>query len=538
MNVLENHLNKNNVVSVSTEVKQDNIQVEQKVETKKDGKKLLFAGAVAAAAIGGAVVLMSKGKAKPSDVQKAGKKAVQEIANNIPKKANNVADDVVEVVTDKVDDVVDVVLPKIKDIKFDKGVAFKDGKKYTGIIEDTLKSGKKVVLEYKDGVIQKSTIDSVEKVIDHKAVKELSQKAKAQHDKLNKILSNKDNLSLEEFTSQVDEIKFKSKNDLAKIDEIKSSKLKALEKAAKKVAKRTSETNIEILKKNLDEAESNLDYYYISRPKDSQKAIDSIDSVINYYKAAIEHSKALGDDYKYVEAGLEDAIKYKEYLIAFQEKFKYYTSHFQDDEIKNLYQQAIQGKQNIDDLEFDVLKNVYAKKFELDSFDFIKSIGPDEVDIHHSLHGMGASLRKDLVRTNGKSDWAHEIDLKFENLKPTESDCIVYRGTSKTNTSISPVLEIIEKANIGDRIVTNPYGYSYTAFHRSLAESFAQNGLPKEKRGILSEIRIPKGAKVSRNLEHGGEIIMPRGAEYKLISKGTDPHGFFNVVLEYILPKN
>ena len=250
MNVLENHLNKNNAVSVSTEVKQDNIQVEQKVETKKDGKKLLFAGAVAAAAIGGAVVLMSKGKAKPSDVQKAGKKAVQEIANNIPQKANNVADDVAEVVTDKVDDVVDVVLPKIKDIKFDKGVAFKDGKKYTGVIEDTLKSGKKVLLEYQDGVIQKSTIDSVEKVFDHKAVKELSQKAKAQHDKLVKILADNDKLSLDDFTKQVDDIKFKSKNDLAKIDEIKSSKLKAIEEAkakakdeAKTIAKtKTNET--------------------------------------------------------------------------------------------------------------------------------------------------------------------------------------------------------------------------------------------------------------------------------------------------------
>lgn len=38
---------------------------------------------------------------------------------------------------------------------------------------------------------------------------------------------------------------------------------------------------------------------------------------------------------------------------------------------------------------------------------------------------------------------------------------------------------------------------------------------------MLEIIRIPKGARVSRNMEHGGEILMPRGAAYKLISKET-----------------
>lgn len=296
MNVLENHLNKNNVVSVSTEVKQDNIQVEQKVETKKDGKKLLFAGAVAAAAIGGAVVLMSKGKAKPSDVQKAGKKAVQEIANNIPQKANNVADDVAEVVTDKVDDVVDVVLPKIKDIKFDKGVAFKDGEKFTGIIEDTLKNGKKVILEYQDGVIQKSTKDGVEKVIDHKAVKELSQKAKAQHDKLVKILADNDKLSLDDFTKQVDEIKFKSKSDLSKIEEIKSSKLKAIEEA-KIQAEKLRIQQLETLKKTEADNEKILrqDIEDIFK----KQGLDGDDLV-----AAVEKELASGEAQEILEYGL------------------------------------------------------------------------------------------------------------------------------------------------------------------------------------------------------------------------------------------
>ena len=278
MNVLNNHV-VGTVNSSSNEVKQKP-QTDKKVEQKKDGKKLLLAGAVATAAIGTALVLMSKGKAKPNDVQKAGKKAVQEIANNIPQKANNVADDVAEVVTDKVDDVVDVVLPKIKDIKFDKGVAFKDGEKYTGIIEDTLKSGKKVVLEYKDGVIQKSTNNGVEKVFDHKAIKKISQNAKDQHDKLSKILADKDNLSLEDFTKQVDEIKFKSKNDLAKIDEIKSSKLKAIEEATKKadvVETQTKEATSSIDTVVHEEAPKKQRLYYDGKTFEELSTMDTVE---------------------------------------------------------------------------------------------------------------------------------------------------------------------------------------------------------------------------------------------------------------------
>ena len=55
---------------------------------------------------------------------------------------------------------------------------------------------------------------------------------------------------------------------------------------------------------------------------------------------------------------------------------------------------------------------------------------------------------------------------------------------------------------------------------------------------MLFEIHVPEGAKISRNMEHGGEVVFPKGAEYRLISKEKDSRGVLNVVLEYILPKN
>ena len=47
---------------------------------------------------------------------------------------------------------------KLENINFDKGVAnLKNGKKFTGAIEDTLKNGDKITMKYKDGILQEST---------------------------------------------------------------------------------------------------------------------------------------------------------------------------------------------------------------------------------------------------------------------------------------------------------------------------------------------------------------------------------------------
>lgn len=47
---------------------------------------------------------------------------------------------------------------KLENIKFDKGIAsLQDGTKFTGKVKDSLKNGDKIVMEYADGVLQKST---------------------------------------------------------------------------------------------------------------------------------------------------------------------------------------------------------------------------------------------------------------------------------------------------------------------------------------------------------------------------------------------
>jgi len=189
------------------------------------------------------------------------------------------------------------------------------------------------------------------------------------------------------------------------------------------------------------------------------------------------------------------------------------------------------------------------------------------VPMHHGLHGHNLAVRKAVkYRKDGiipytsaeDREWfmwqieegektMKEADLAFKKLIPTEKDIICYRGRSENPLPSCQAqnvdFDIIGKAKVGDVIVPDT-AYSYAAFHKSLANNWGGIGArcsyiePGESnRLMMMTLRIPKGARVSRNLEHGGEIVMPRGAEYRVISKETKENGDIDVVLEYILPK-
>lgn len=167
-------------------------------EQKKDGKKLLIAGAAAVATVAIAGIMIYKGKA--------------------PK--------------------------KLADIQFNGGKAKKGEKLFTGAIEDTLKNGNKIKLEYKDGVIQKAIAETngktvvkeyVDGVISKKDgktidIKKIQDEVKLNQEKLKKLLKD-DTLSSEELSKQTDKIKYKSKNQQKEIDKIVD--LKAQKEALK-----------------------------------------------------------------------------------------------------------------------------------------------------------------------------------------------------------------------------------------------------------------------------------------------------------------
>ena len=170
------------------------------------------------------------------------------------------------------------------------------------------------------------------------------------------------------------------------------------------------------------------------------------------------------------------------------------------------------------------------------------NIPNSEIPSHHMVHGKNsnirdvADLRKGIVEDCGMLGGyqAIKLDKEFAKLTPLEKDCIGYRIVGRSNVPRrNQPFTVIENAKIGDTVILDE-GCAY-AFQQESLISLNNYNL---KNPMLEIIRIPKGARVSRNMEHGGEILMPRGAKYRLISKETAANGKIKVVLEYILPKS
>ena len=174
-----------------------------------------------------------------------------------------------------------------------------------------------------------------------------------------------------------------------------------------------------------------------------------------------------------------------------------------------------------------------------------------QVEKHHEICGINTYVRNaysevlnmeslediEAQKTFVKYlDDMKKIDEDFSKLPPLEKKCIVYRGRTENPCleQFNTDFQIIKDAKIGDVIVPNT-GYSYCGFEKSLAKKWA-NPAFKEINTIMYEIRLPKGAQVSRNLEHGGEVLMPRNARYKVVKKDVKDN-CTNIILEYILPK-
>ena len=218
---------------------------------------------------------------------------------------------------------------------------------------------------------------------------------------------------------------------------------------------------------------------------------------------------------------------------------------------ESILQTRVQKFSNID------IKSLrYAKNLETDTVQILQKeqrwtqnpekyllnckIPNSSVPSHHRIDGWNSSIRDvDELRAGIVDDCqligglrAIKVDKEFAKLTPTEKDSIAYRVIAKQNyIHRDKPFHILEQSQVGD-VIKLDEGCAY-AFQKK--ELILLNGY-SYKKPLLMVIRIPEGARVSRNMEHGGEILMPRGAEYKLISKELTSDGQGVVVLEYILP--
>ena len=227
-------------------------------------------------------------------------------------------------------------------------------------------------------------------------------------------------------------------------------------------------------------------------------------------------------------------------------------------ELESLYREVLSGNpNNMSFMEFNVLeahRDVYRLTIP-------KTSEATQIKEHHYLNGRNHIYRDtpEKLEGNGKTfddftdaEWdalsreeqrlcdrnenclrynaeMKRIDKALQALPPLEKDCVFYRGIGERF-----IPDSIINGKVGD-IVVPDNGYAYTAFNRELADRFG---------GHQYIIRTPKGAKVSRNMEHGGEAVFPRNAEYRIISKTKTPandiypDGQWRIELEYILPKS
>ena len=186
----------------------------------------------------------------------------------------------------------------------------------------------------------------------------------------------------------------------------------------------------------------------------------------------------------------------------------------------------------MDFTEYEALETVHLRTIE----DPIvgKRYGLERAKDHVNITCDNNKIREEILKYR-KSKLAEKYDAQFSQLPPSIEDFTLYRGIGESN--YNPIsnygFEVVEKAKPRD-VIFPDLGYSYNSLSRNFAKNYANSLMGKN---IMFEIKIPKCAKVSRGPLYG-EVIMPRGAEYKLIEKGVDPEGRINIVMEYILPKS
>lgn len=142
-------------------------------------------------------------------------------------------------------------IKSLADINFNKGIAkLNNGKNYTGVIQDTLKNGDKITLEYADGILKKSArtgSKSIEKVYEtledgsrivtktqgDKVVKtnitDIQNSVKKAQEDLNKLFDKKDELDISDFKKQANAIAYKSEKQQSEIDGILAQKQKIID---------------------------------------------------------------------------------------------------------------------------------------------------------------------------------------------------------------------------------------------------------------------------------------------------------------------
>lgn len=178
----------------------------------------------------------------------------------------------------------------------------------------------------------------------------------------------------------------------------------------------------------------------------------------------------------------------------------------------------------------------------------IRQSNKQRVSLHENLHGINhhfiqSPYPKDMdIKMPGLGMTPREMirvaDFEFKNLKPLEQKMTVYRAIGEKPDFFSEYPLYCKKLGVKKGDIIDMKEYAYATSDISYANVYMPSG-----KGIMYEIEIPKGARVSRTGTLGveDEIVFPRSSKFECIDTQKvveDGNEFLKVKLKYLMPEN
>lgn len=180
----------------------------------------------------------------------------------------------------------------------------------------------------------------------------------------------------------------------------------------------------------------------------------------------------------------------------------------------------------------------------------LRKIYSRSVKNHGSLHTFNHLLikggnRKDftekvsLLDNKSVNDVMIESDIEFKRLKPTQEKLTVYRCVGEKPSFFSEYKMYQKRYNTKPGDIIYMPEYAYAASDEGYAKCFMS-----DKNGILYEIEVPEGSRVSLTgdikqgkMPPGNECVFPRASKFLCTDRKIMQNGNVHIKLKYIPPK-
>ena len=175
----------------------------------------------------------------------------------------------------------------------------------------------------------------------------------------------------------------------------------------------------------------------------------------------------------------------------------------------------------------------------------VKETNNTSVSLHGYLHGINHHLIKSPYPEHMDSPFMQNLtprqmitksDIEFKTLTPLQDNLTVYRCIGEKPEFFSEYKLYKQRLNIKPNDIIDMKEYAYAASNVEYARHFLPNN-----RGILYQIEIPKGAKISSiGPNDSQEIVFPRSSKFQCIGTQNvqnENENYLNIKLKYILPE-